>query len=78
MSYFEQQLVDKITCTIRDAIVPLMAAMLPEPSQSELELMRSYELNKARNNDRYLMRDDVELKAEWRMKYAKMIKRYEL
>ena len=78
MSYFEQQLVDKITDTIRDVIVPLMAAMLPEPTEEQLGTLRTKERNKAFMNDRYQMRDDTELRAEWRMKYAKIIKRYEL
>ena len=47
------------------------ATFAPEPTESEISVERSHDLNRARNNERYVARNDLQIRCELRYKYAR-------
>ena len=59
--------VDKV---IDMSLVDYFAIRAPEPSEQEVSLERSYDLNKARLNDKLIVRNDLQIKCQLRYKFA--------
>jgi len=55
---------------IEMSLVDWFATFAPEPDEASISVQRSHDLNEARRNDRFIARNDMQIRCELRYKWA--------
>ena len=54
-------------------LLSYFAVHAPEPSKEEIQIQKMHDLNKAHHNDKFIAREDMQIKCELRYKWANMM-----